>query len=48
MSVDSLSEAEGRDPQLERGVEELLKLLPEKDEAITPPPFPRPSRRPGS
>jgi tricorn protease len=45
--VDARSAAEGRDPQVERGVEELLKLLPESDDAITPPPFPRPSRKPG-
>ena len=38
--------AEGRDPQLERGVEELLRVLPE-DQPIAPPPFPRPSKRPG-
>jgi tricorn protease len=45
--IDARSAAEGRDPQLERGVEELLKLLPESEEIVTPPPFSRPSRRPG-
>jgi tricorn protease len=45
--MDARSVAEGRDPQLERGVQDLLKLLPESQDVITPPPFPRPSRRPG-
>ena len=44
--LDARSDAEGRDPQLDRGVKELLKLLPEEDEIIVPPPFSRPSRRP--
>ena len=43
---DARAIAEGRDPQLERAVEELLGRLPE-DRKIEPPPFPRPSRRPG-
>ena len=44
---DARAVAAGRDPQLERGVEELLRLLPEAVPDIEPPPFPRPSRRPG-
>jgi tricorn protease len=41
---DARSVADGRDPQLERGVEELLRMLA-KDEPreITPPPFPTPA-----
>lgn len=45
--LDARSVAEGRDPQLEHGVEELLKMLPADDGVIVPPPLPRPSRRPG-
>ena len=40
--------AEGRDPQLERGVEEALRLLEIHGEVeVEQPPFPRPVRRPG-
>ncbi len=40
--------AEGRDPQLERGVEEALRLLEIHGEVeVEQPPFPRPARRPG-
>ena len=46
--LDARSVAEGRDPQLERGVEELLKTLPGDGRVIVPPPLPRPSRRPGT
>ena len=41
---DARSVAEGRDPQLERGVEELLRMLAtEEPREITPPPFPTPA-----
>lgn len=45
--VDAQSVAEGRDPQLERAVQEVLRMLEDRP-AITvePPPFSRPSRRP--
>jgi len=43
--LDARSVAAGRDPQLERAVQELLPQLP-ASEAITPPSFPRPSHRP--
>jgi tricorn protease len=40
--------AEGRDPQLERGVAEALRLLEIHGEVeVEQPPFPRPARRPG-
>lgn len=40
--------AEGRDPQLERGVAEALRLLELHGEVeVVQPPFPRPVRRPG-
>jgi tricorn protease len=40
--------AEGRDPQLERGVEQALRLLEIHGEVeVEQPPFPRPVRRPG-
>ena len=43
--IDALAVAEGRDPQLERGVEELLQTLGNQPKApITPPEFPRPAR----
>ncbi len=45
---DARAVAQGRDPQLERAVEEALRLLelqPRRE--VTPPPFPRPARRPG-
>ncbi len=47
--IDAKSFAQGRDPQLERGVQEALRLLEAQGGArrVTPPPFPRPSRRPG-
>ncbi|HSG48065.1 MAG TPA: S41 family peptidase, partial [Longimicrobiales bacterium] len=46
---DARSVAEGRDPQLERGVREALRLLEENPAPrnVTPPPYPTPSRRPG-
>jgi len=47
--IDAKSFAAGRDPQLERGVQEALRLLEAQGgpRRVTPPPFPRPSRRPG-
>ncbi|MDH5590542.1 MAG: PDZ domain-containing protein, partial [Gemmatimonadota bacterium] len=46
--MDARSVAEGRDPQLERAVAEVMSRLgPPGSNVITPPPFPRPSRRPG-
>jgi tricorn protease len=40
--------AAGRDPQLERGVQEALRLLELHGEVeVVQPPFPRPARRPG-
>jgi tricorn protease len=44
---DAKSVAEGKDPQLERGVKEALRLLAEKPPVeILPPPFSTPARRP--
>ena len=46
--MDARSLAEGRDPQLERGVAEALRLLElEGPVRVIQPPFPTPSRRPG-
>ncbi len=46
--MDARSVAAGRDPQLERGVTEALRLLDEEGvPEVTVPPFPRPSLRPG-
>ncbi len=46
--LDARSVAQGRDPQLERGVQEALRLLEEEvTRAVRKPPFPRPHRRPG-
>jgi tricorn protease len=46
--MDARSVAQGRDPQLERGVAEALRLLEaEGTPTVTVPPFPRPARRPG-
>ncbi len=47
--LDAKSVAAGRDPQLERAVQEALRLLEAQGgpTKVTPPPFPRPSRRPG-
>ena len=46
--LDARSFAEGRDPQLERAVREALRLVEEQGtQSVTPPPYPRPSRRPG-
>ena len=43
---DARSVSDGRDPQLERGVEELLRLLnKDKPRDVMPPPFSTPSRR---
>jgi tricorn protease len=45
--LDAKSFAAGRDPQLERGVEEALRLVNARGaRSVTPPPFPRPSKRP--
>jgi tricorn protease len=46
--MDAKSVAAGRDPQLERAVQEVLNML-EANPAVTvkPPPFPRPSKRAG-
>ncbi len=46
--LDARALAEGRDPQLERGVQEALRLLEAQESLeVTRPPYPRPSRRPG-
>jgi len=46
--LDARSVAEGRDPQLERAVQEVLRLVEENPlPRVTQPPYPRPSRRPG-
>jgi len=46
--LDAKSVAAGHDPQLERAVQEAMRLVEEQGRAsVTPPPFPRPSRRPG-
>jgi tricorn protease len=46
---DAKSIAAGRDPQLERGVQELLRLLEQQEaQSIKPPPFPRPAASPRS
>jgi tricorn protease len=46
--MDARAVAEGRDPQLERAVQEVMSRLGATgSNVITPPPFPRPSRRPG-
>jgi tricorn protease len=43
---DARSVEEGRDPQLERGVEELTRLLAEEPPLeIVPPPYPTPAKR---
>lgn len=45
--LDARSVAAGRDPQLERGVQEALRLLQAQGtRRVVPPPFPQPSRRP--
>ena len=46
--LDARTVAQGRDPQLERAVQEALRLLEQNPlPRVTPPPFPSPSRRPG-
>lgn len=46
--LDARTTAEGRDPQLERGVEEVLRFLESQGtREVTRPPYPRPARRPG-
>ncbi len=46
--LDARSVAQGRDPQLERGVQEALKLLQEHPTTdVVPPTFPPTARRPG-
>lgn len=47
--LDAKSVAAGRDPQLERAVQEALRLLEVQGgiPKVVPPPFPRPSKRPG-
>ena len=46
--MDARAVAEGRDPQLERAVQEALRLVDEQGPVnVTPPPFPKPSKRPG-
>ncbi|MGM0668454.1 MAG: PDZ domain-containing protein, partial [Gemmatimonadota bacterium] len=46
--MDARSVAEGRDPQLERAVQEALRLLEENPvPEVKPPPFSKASRRPG-
>ena len=45
--LDAKAVAAGRDPQLERAVQEALKLLAAQGtKPVTPPPFSRPSKRP--
>jgi tricorn protease len=45
--LDARSVAAGRDPQLERGVAEALRLLEQSPvRPAPPPPFPTPARRP--
>jgi tricorn protease len=47
--IDAKSFAEGRDVQLERGVEEALKLLEKAGvQEVTLPPYPRPAIKPGN
>jgi len=47
--LDAKSVHEGRDPQLERGVQELLRLLEQQPQPeVSPPPFPRPTARPNT
>ncbi len=44
VEIDARSAAEGRDPQLERAVQEVLRLLEQAGSpTVVPPPFPRPS-----
>jgi len=46
--LDARSVAQGRDPQLERAVQEALRLLEEEGvPEVSRPPHPRPARRPG-
>ena len=46
--MDARSVADGRDPQLERAVQEALRLVDEQGTMnVTPPPFSKPSKRPG-
>jgi len=48
VDLDARTVAEGRDPQLERAVQEALRLVEEAGTTVvTPPPFSRPARRPG-
>ena len=45
--MDARAVAEGRDPQLERAVQEALRLVDELGPVtVTPPPFSKPSKRP--
>ncbi len=45
--LDAKSVSEGRDPQLEHGVKEALRMLQEQTTpTVTPPPFPKPVTRP--
>lgn len=49
VQIDAKSYAEGRDVQLERGVEEALKLLEKAgSQEVNAPPYPRPAVRPGN
>ena len=46
--IDAKSIAAGRDPQLERAVQETMRLVSaQPSRKVVPPPFPRPSKRPG-
>ena len=46
--MDARTVAAGRDPQLERGVQEVLRLIQENPAMdLTPPPYSTPNRRPG-
>ena len=48
VDLDARTVALGRDPQLERAVQEALRLVEEAGTTVvTPPPFSRPARRPG-
>ena len=47
VTQDARSVAEGRDPQLERGVQEVLRMLEEAPPVeVVPPAYPTPARRP--
>lgn len=48
VQLDARSVADGRDVQLERAVQEAMRMLEAQGPiVVTPAPFPRPARRPG-